>query len=81
MNGHIVTRLAIDGWCSRARTWWWQHDLRHHPRAYYTNLQAGTHKIEVQYRTIFTFTYDPTADFQAMRLQVLAFDSRSSGLI
>jgi len=35
---------------------------------YYTNLSAGTHKIEVWYRTIFTFTYDPTADFQAMRL-------------
>jgi len=75
MNGHIVTRLAIDGVVQPGTNMVVGNTTYATTLgAYYTNLQAGTHKIEVQYRTIFTFTYDPTADFQAMRLQVLAFD-------
>jgi hypothetical protein len=41
---------------------------------YYTTLPAGTHRIILEYRTNSGFTFDPTADFEAARLQVMSFD-------
>jgi hypothetical protein len=74
-NGAIVTRLLIDGnvmvgsqqvvgntvYASTSGT-------------YYTTLAAGSHTVLLQLRTPMTFTYDPGADWQASRLQVMAFD-------
>jgi len=77
MNGHIVTRLAIDGvvmpgtnmvvgnttYATTVGT-------------YYTVLSSDvTHRVEVQYRTQFSFQFDPSADYESMRLQVLSFDN------
>jgi hypothetical protein len=75
LNGHIVTRLAIDdvvvpgtmvivGNTSYATS----------TGAYYVTLPAGTFKVALQYRTPYFFTFDPTQDWQAARLQVMSFD-------
>jgi hypothetical protein len=41
---------------------------------YYTTLPAGTHRVILEYRTNSGFTFDPAADFEAARLQVMSFD-------
>ena len=75
LNGHIVTQLVIDdaivpgtqmivGNTSYATS----------TGAYHATLPAGTHTVVLKYRTPFAFTFDPTTDWQAARLQVVSFD-------
>jgi hypothetical protein len=42
--------------------------------SYYATLPAGSHTVTLEYRTPFAFNFDPTADWQAARLQVVSFD-------
>jgi len=75
MNGHIVTRLVIDGnvvpgtaqvtgnttFVSATGT-------------YYATLPAGAHTVTLQYRAPQAFSLDPSQDWQSSRLQVLSYD-------
>jgi len=75
MNGHIVTRLAIDGTVMQGTNMVVGNTTYATTvGTYYTVLTAGTHHVEVQYRTQFAFSFDPTTDYQSMRLQVMSFD-------
>jgi hypothetical protein len=74
-NGAIVTRLLIDGVIQQGT----QQVVGNTVYAstsgtYYTTLAAGPHMIVLQYRTPTSFRYDPTADWQASRLQIMTFD-------
>jgi hypothetical protein len=74
-NGAIVTRLLIDGKVMQGS----QQVVGNTVYAstsgtYYTTLAGGSHTIVLQYRTPMSFTYDPTADWQASHLQVMSFD-------
>jgi len=75
MNGHIVTHLVIDGAVMPGTNMVVGNTTYATTiGTYYTTLSSGTHTIEVHYRTPYAFTFDPTADFQSMRLQAMAFD-------
>jgi len=74
-NGAIVTRLLIDGVVQQGT----QQVVGNTVYAstsgtYYTTLAAGPHMVVLMLRTPMSFQYDPTADWQASRLQVMAFD-------
>ena len=74
-NGAIVTRLLIDGVVQQGT----QQVVGNTVYAstsgtFYTMLAAGEHIIVLQYRTPMSFSYDPTADWQASHLQVMSFD-------
>jgi hypothetical protein len=74
-NGAIVTRLMIDGVIQQGT----QQVVGNTVYAstsgtYYTTLAAGQHTIVLMLRTPMSFQYDPAADWQASRLQVMAFD-------
>jgi len=75
MNGHVVTRLVIDGnvvpgtaqvtgnttFVSATGT-------------FYATLPAGAHTVVLQYRAPQAFSFDPTQDWQSSRLQLLSYD-------
>jgi hypothetical protein len=74
-NGAIVTRLVIDGVIQQGT----QQVVGNTVYAstsgtYYTTLAAGPHEVVLHYRTPMSFRYDPDADWQASRLQVMSFD-------
>src|SRR5438874_951587 len=74
-NGAIVTRLLIDGVVQQGT----QQVVGNTVYAStsgtsYTTLAAGPHMVVLMLRTPMSFQYDPTADWQASRLQVMAFD-------
>src|SRR5205085_1065254 len=75
MNGAIVTHLVIDGAIIPSTTVVVGNTTYATSiGAYYTTLEAGSHTVSLHYRTNMAFTFDPTADWQSARLQVLAFD-------
>src|SRR5438477_505560 len=74
-NGAIGTRLLIDGVVQQGT----QQVVGNTVYAstsgtYYTTLAAGQHTVMLMLRTPMSFQYDPSADWQASRLQVMAFD-------
>jgi hypothetical protein len=75
LNGHIVTHLVIDGAIvPGTQVIVGNTSYATSIGSYYATLPAGSHTVVLEYRTPFAFNYDPTADWQAARLQVVSFD-------
>jgi hypothetical protein len=75
MNGGIVTRLNVDGTVIPSTTVVVGNTTyATSTGSYYTTLPAGTHTIVLEYRTNMNFTFDPAADWQGARLQMMSFD-------
>lgn len=75
MNGSIVTRLCIDGKViPSTNVVVGNTTYATSTGTYYTTLSAGPHTIALQYRTNMAFTFDPAADWQSARLQLMSFD-------
>jgi hypothetical protein len=75
MNGHVVTRLTIDGVILPGS------QMVNGNTTFvavsgtiYTTLDAGSHTVVLQYRAPQAFSFDPTTDWQTSRLQVVTFD-------
>jgi hypothetical protein len=76
MNGGLVTRLNVDGTNVIAPTNMVVGNTTFvtSTGSYYATLPAGSHSVTLEYRTNVPFTFDPTTDWQAQRVQVVAFD-------
>jgi hypothetical protein len=75
MNGAIVTRLNIDGQIvPGTNVVVGNTTYATSTGSYRTTLSAGLHHVTLEYRTNMAFTFDPTANWQGSRLQVLSFD-------
>ncbi|MGZ6618010.1 MAG: hypothetical protein ACXVFQ_26740, partial [Solirubrobacteraceae bacterium] len=75
MNGAIVTRLVIDGHVvPSTNVVVGNTTYATSTGSYYTTLDSGSHQVVLQYRTTNAFTFDPNADWQSARLQVLSYD-------
>ena len=75
MNGAIVTRLNIDGVVvPGTNVVVGNTTYATSTGSYYTTLAAGPHTVTLEYRTNMAFSFDPKADWQSSRLQVLAYD-------
>jgi hypothetical protein len=75
MNGGLVTRLNVDGnLVAPTNMVVGNTTFVTSTGVYYATLAAGSHTVAVEYRTNVPFTFDPTTDWQAQRVQVLAFD-------
>jgi hypothetical protein len=75
MNGGLVTRLDIDGTYIPSTTMVIGNTTYvTSAGTHFTTLAAGTRTVTLTYRTDKPFTYDPTADWQAGRIQVASYD-------
>jgi hypothetical protein len=75
MNGGIVTRLNVDGKAIPSTTVVVGNTTyATSTGSYYTTLSAGAHTVVLEYRTNMNFTFDPMADWQGARLQMMSFD-------
>jgi hypothetical protein len=75
MNGHIVTRLNVDGVVLPGS------QMVNGNTTFvavsgtiFTTLAAGSHTVVLEYRAPQPFSFDPTTDWQTSRLQVVTFD-------
>ena len=76
MNGGLVTRLNVDGNVIAPTNMVIGNTIFVTSTGMYFAgpLASGTHTVTLEYRTDRPFTYDPTTDWQASRLQVLSYD-------
>jgi hypothetical protein len=75
MNGSIVTHLKLDGVVlTSTNVVVGNTAYAANVGTYYTTLAKGSHTVVLEYRTNSGFPFDPAADFEASRLQVMSFD-------
>jgi len=76
MNGGFVTRLVIDNVMMGGTNMIIGNTLFVTSTGTYFAgpLTAAPHTVWLEYRTQRAFTFDPTADWQANRMQVMAYD-------